>query len=175
MALGALLFASASSKAQSTKTGDINISAGYGILNLMVTEDYHNGPFYIRGEYKVSKRIGLGLDYATYTVSSPYSNYGTDLSQTYRSYGLKMYVHLGKKKKVDPYFTFGAALQSPSEEDYQFQQPENTYKFMPLATFGERFYLNRSLAFFYEVGMDRSVITLGLNFCIRPALKRIDL
>src|SRR5262245_51463015 len=87
-AIIALSFVGVNSNAQSVEQGNVLIKAGYGFPNLVGSAfnlyesetGYHAtslGPIYVKGEYMVSDRIGVGLNfaYASNKVSYDYDSF----------------------------------------------------------------------------------------------------
>ena len=175
--------------------GQVNISLGYGYPNLIgsvfefyETNDGYNatslGPMYLKGEYGITDRIGLGLSIAyaankvTYTSTyTDYDSLGNPIEEDYE-YEIKrttlsvlgrVNFHFGDFEKFDPYFGVGMGYRN-ANWTFTSTQPgyENSTElasFLPFGfdfTVGARYYFNDFIGVYAELGIAKSPVQAGV-------------
>lgn len=192
MTLIACLSLSNPSKAQSYEVERSVISAGYGvgnftkaIFNILNSESNINfkykqsGPFFLKYEYGITEKIGLGLNFAYLGANVSYEdpshqvtpgvNYYQEVKFRTMSFLPRLNVHFGTSEKVDPYFGVGFGYRSSSfsfkdnDPDYDADYTLNNVGSLGLdLTIGARFYFTPSLGAYIEGGVAKGLIQFGL-------------
>jgi opacity protein-like surface antigen len=191
-ALGMLLTQNISAQAFSLESSYLN--AGYGVGNLTQSffkvgeiNDYQYkysgvGPFFLKYEYAVAEKMGVGINIAyaqaqaTYGYTNTFITDGSRLLKEtldWKSYSvlLRFNMHFGENEKVDPYWGIGAGYRSATWSGFN-NDPQVTYdeaKFNnPLnigfeTTFGCRFLFTENVGAYVEVGFAKAVLQFGLT------------
>lgn len=186
------------SKAQVYEKGDILVDAYYGVPNLMTgivktgfnklkeikeVEIGSSGPFGIKGEYLISERIGVGLNfnYATTTVSAVFDR-GADTATVFYTYKASIprfrimptvNFHLGNSTSFDPYFSIGFGYRStrfigttddPILKDQDIPIPLSLHPFAFRAEFGCRYFFTQYLGAHAQIGISGGpLLAAGLS------------
>jgi opacity protein-like surface antigen len=193
----ALIFLAAGfnkAEAQSFEQGNILVSAGYGFGNFYKTffkvfndeQGYKTGsfgPIYVKGEYAMSDKVGLGANFAfiknhaEYNFNNPTTGnpYKATLDRTAFSVNGRVNFHFANGDQIDPYFGVGAGFRSANwaigdtDPDYtpsdlaDFNLGSNTGIGFE-TTFGIRYYPMPMLGIYTEIGMAKSFLQLGLTY-----------
>jgi opacity protein-like surface antigen len=180
------------SNGQSFDEGVNNISVGYGIGTFIgaIAKDYENeagykftgtGPIYLKYEYGVSEKLGLGINlaYAGYEFANT-ASYSNDQGQEiifnettkYNTFSIlaRLNVHFGDNDKFDPYWGVGLGYRN-SNWSYESSDPNGqndndfnlNFPFGFETTLGARYFFIPSLGAYAEVGLAKSVFQVGLT------------
>jgi len=177
--------------AQAFQEGDHAISVGHGAVtflgNLNRTFDSYTdmgykglGPLYLKYEYGVTDRIGLGINFAYATNEWSYRYETTDdqgNTTTYResterdTYSVlaRLSYHFGNSERFDPYFGFGVGYRDANWKMNTSGPGGGSgvelKSLMPFGfefTLGARYFFSNNIGVFAEVGAAKSVMQGGL-------------
>lgn len=173
------------SKAQSFDQGISIVKAGYGFPSLIgsVFNAYEQnsgykasafGPAYLKYEYGVSEKVGLGVNIAygkneiSYTDAN---NYKESVTRTTYSVLARLNFHFANSKKFDPYFGPGVGFRS-AEWKFKSTDPSgfdnqtipNLFPFGLEFTIGANYYLTDNIGLYAEAGIAKSPVQFGLAF-----------
>ena len=152
-------------KSQAFKKNDFNISMGWGkpsILSAVFSQFIYidtmnthrlnvNGPYYIKVEYAVSNKIGLGLDYSfSHNHNMNYTDDYEYFTFNVHYIAFRTNCHIGHNKIFDPYIGMGIGAAFGIEINV-----------MSNLTFGSKIYISKRFALYGEMGMDHSIFQLG--------------
>ncbi|HEY1045690.1 MAG TPA: outer membrane beta-barrel protein [Bacteroidia bacterium] len=193
MAALAFTLNSSRANAQAFEQGRSVISAGYGLGNFtqavfkaFETEAYEDfkykgiGPFFLKYEYAISDKVGIGLNYAYIGAKvsyeepsrqvSPGVNYKQEIKFSSMSFLPRLNFHFGTSEKVDPYFGFGIGYRTASyaysDNDPNYDNDEKINSLNPFGmdlTIGARFFFTESIGAYLEAGMAKGIIQFGLS------------
>lgn len=141
------------------------------------------GPCGIRGEYFLSDKFGLGLDFIYNNVSakgtidsmnidgSLYHTYNYKLDfQRYRVH-VRMNYHFVNDEKLDAYIGFGAGTNTRrivvKSDDPQYAKNKVTGALLPVSAriaLGMRYYFSPNIGFNAEIGLGGPVLSTGISF-----------
>lgn len=189
------LFITQNISAQYFSLDSKHISAGYGLGNFVQSSlklgeqnDYqfrYNGvgPFFLKYEYAVAEKMGVGINVAyvqaqaTYKYTNTYITDGSRLLEEtldWKSYSilLRFNMHFGENEKVDPYWGIGAGYRTAMwsgynndpQQEYDNNQINNPLNIGFETTFGCRFLLSDALGGYVEVGIAKAVLQFGLTY-----------
>ncbi|MFC1729692.1 outer membrane beta-barrel protein [candidate division KSB1 bacterium] len=189
--LSFIVFNTNNLKAQSFKEGKSFIQAGYGVGNFMssifqayqdIDEDMTSvwtGPLFAKFEYALTDKIGMGVNiaYAGATVSYEDAGHLNSNGDVYKetitwsniSFLIRMNLHFGKNKLVDPYWGFGLGYRTGSTK---YENNDNTYNskeissLFPLGletTLGIRVMFAQHIGMYIEAGIAKAVLQGGLT------------
>lgn len=177
--------------AQSFKEGGHTVSVGHGAVTFLgnlsssfddyLDQDYKGvGPLYLKYEYAVTDRIGLGLNLACATNEWSYRYDVTDEQGNINSYRestklstwsalARLNYHFGNSDRFDPYFGFGLGyrdanweLTSTGPEGGSGVELKSLMPFGFEFTLGARYFLANNIGIYAEVGGAKSVVQGGL-------------
>ncbi len=187
------LLISSAVHAQSFDKGTVVISAGYGVPNLIAAPfrvvykiaKYTDvsfssmGPVLARGEYGLSKSIGIGFAAGYSTMNVGYTFRDVDVTQTKEidyhakitwtspSAGLRFNFHFANSEKKDLYFGLGGGW-SGNKLSYSDDSPwEDKYPKPGISTFhfniglGFRYYFVPNFGAYMEIGWDKASLVQG--------------
>jgi len=170
----------------------------YDAMSDIIEEGYsynqpsNKGSFHLAYEYAVSNHVGFGLHLTYYARELTHTEWTYDdntyqyvegyhytLSNKYISALARMNIHMGHSKVVDPYFGFGAGFKSSnfklvsSNDPYAYFGvfPGPTLDNAPVAgefVFGMRVQFVPAFGAYFEGGIARSLVQVGLDFNINP-------
>lgn len=189
--LVALLCFSYSSNAQLFSEDNKYLSVGYGFGNFSQSlfQDYENntdynysgkGPFFIKYETPVSKKVGFGVNFAYVGASMDWIDpdilvngttpYKVELDWSSFSILARFNFHFGNSDKFDPYFGFGMGYRDASWEvssnDASVDDGvsfENPFKLGFETTIGARFRITDNILGYTEVGFAKAVVQFGIT------------
>ncbi|MFM2386286.1 MAG: hypothetical protein RL660_1043 [Bacteroidota bacterium] len=172
-------------QAQVFEKGALVTSIGIGtpngakVLFGFVQEDYPNavitqqkaGPLHGKFELGLSRRIGVGLSVNYITSRAIFANAGYDYDLRFAStkLNIRSNLHLGNKKRFDPYIGIGLGYgfggnnfktNDPFFKPYDLGNPRLGFE----VTLGSRFYFNDNIGIYAELGMARSIVQFGLCY-----------
>ncbi len=189
------LFMSVNVNAQSRdfNEGQSTVQIGYGIGNFAQGlfkfsegEPGYSfkaaGPFFLKYEYAVSEKIGIGLNVAVVTANVEYkqtysdsfgntSTYTENIDWVGYSFLLRLNQHFGNLEKFDPYWGFGMGYRSNSIK-YSNNDPNNSdsnqevgsiFPFGFEATIGSRYLFTDNFGVYVEAGFAKAVVQFGAN------------
>ncbi|MCW5900078.1 MAG: outer membrane beta-barrel protein [Flavobacteriales bacterium] len=193
IALGALagMMGHTTLQAQGFREGGHAISVGHGAVTFLGNlnrsfDDYLDldhkgvGPLYLKYEYAVTDRIGLGLNLAyavnewsyRYDVTDEQSNINYYHESTKRSTWsalARLNYHFGNSDRFDPYFGFGLGyrdanweLSSTGPHGGSGVELKSLMPFGFEFTLGARYFLASNIGVYAEVGGAKSVVQGGL-------------
>lgn len=158
----------------------------------VVTVDYSQkvgGPYYGMLEYLVSPKLGIGLNLAHIRLNGDYTRYDSiklelaDGVYKYRSTSaiFRLNYHLSKSKTLDTYIGIGLGMRFNRHtlNDKGTLIPEALKPFMTFAapfpgmdcTLGLRYYMTPELGFYFEGGMAKSLLRLGVTYRLSSPTK----
>jgi len=180
--------------AQAFSEGSSFLNAGYGIGNFTQAafkvgeqNDYQYkyngvGPFFLKYEYAIDDKMGVGLNVAyaqaqaTYKYTNTYITDGSKLLQEtldWTSYSvlLRFNLHFGDHDKIDPYWGIGAGYRDATwngynndpQDNYNNGQFNNPINIGFETTFGCRFLFTEAVGAYVEVGIAKAVLQFGLT------------
>jgi len=192
LALTITLF-SLPSFSQIVKEGDITISAGYGFPNLVgaVFKTYESnndfkvtsiGPVYLKGEYMIEEKIGIGgvAAYAGNSISYNYlgildsgatTTYEDKISRTTLSILARFNYYFVNSEKANIYAGVGTGYRIANWK-YTFGDPDiddsnnEIPNLVPLGfefTFGARYFFTENIGIYTELGLAKSLFQVGLS------------
>jgi opacity protein-like surface antigen len=178
---------------QSFSMGNNNISAGYGIGNIIQSifssyETYDSysfkatGPFFLKYEQALTDRLGIGINaaYVGAKVSYIDKSYIVDTTSmtfykqtiNWSSYSIlaRLNFHFATLDKLDPYWGFGigyrGASWKASDNDPNYDNSTSFNSVLPIgfeATIGARYYFTPAIGAYMEVGIAKAVVQFGLS------------
>ncbi|MBX2978350.1 MAG: outer membrane beta-barrel protein [Flavobacteriales bacterium] len=180
-----------SAQAQAFQEGGHTVSVGHGAVtflgNLNRTFDLYTdlnykglGPLYLKYEYGVTDRIGLGVNIAYATNEWSYRYQGTDENGNAAQYTesterntysvlARFNYHFGNSDRFDPYFGFGMGYR---DANWKFNSSDpnggsgvEVKSLMPFGfefTLGARYFFTDNIGLYAEVGGAKSVFQGGL-------------
>ncbi len=177
--------------AQSFNRGDITFMAGYGFPNLIgsVFNAYESqlgytssslGPFYLKGEYAINKRLGAGINIAwansqasylikDFTPDSILSDFNAKVNRSTYSILVRMNYHFGRSSRVDPYAGFGIGYRNAkwtfSDDDPNLSLSQSIPNLIPLGfelTAGVRYYFTNLIGLYAEAGFSKAPVQGGV-------------
>jgi opacity protein-like surface antigen len=183
----ACMLATTNTQAQSFEEGTSAIAIGYGVGTFMgalnSTFDTYTdvtissmGPLYVKYEYAVTDKIGLGMNiaYATNSWSYKYSDgltntvYQETTDRSTYSILARLNWHFGNSDKFDPYAGIGLGYRD-AKWTYETTNPNGTNvelkSLMPLGmelTIGARYFFTDNIGLYAELGAAKSVAQFGL-------------
>ncbi len=178
-------------QSQAFEIGKSYVSLGYGVGNFTQslikaavsgtdTKYSSFGPAFLKYEYGISDKVGIGVNVAylsasvsatdNYTDANNKTIYYTDKVQFNTTSILgRVNFHFGENEKIDPYFGFGMGYRNAkwtySSSDPNAPQNGNIKNLSPFGmeiTFGCRFLLMENLGIYTEVGMAKAVAQFGV-------------
>ena len=178
-------------KSQSFNTGDHYASLGYGFGNFgnLVAQSIENdidntnftfssfGPLFLKYEYAVDDRFGIGVSFAYLTGSGSW-DYDGGNNTVYQgkvdrlgyNVNLRFNWHFGNHDIIDPYLGIGAGYRfnkwELSSNEPNFESDLDIPNFFPFGmefTIGSRFMFSENLGAFVEVGAARAVFQFGIS------------
>jgi len=185
------LMNSASTQAQAFQEGGHTVSVGHGAVtflgNLNRTFDLYTdlnykglGPLYLKYEYGVTDRIGLGVNIAYATNEWDYRYQSTDENGNTVFYNesterdtysvlARFNYHFGNSDRFDPYFGFGVGYRDANWK-FNSSGPDGgsgveLKSLMPFGfefTLGARYFFTNNIGLYAEVGGAKSVMQGGL-------------
>jgi len=159
---------------------------GHGIINSDIDDyiffgdyiesSYTIGALFMKYEYALSKKIGLGLTInylqTSMLINNPYSLYSMETN--YNSIGIisRFNRHFYVDDKFDAYLGFGAGYQFYVSESLKTESnssliSESNYSgknFTMEFSLGARFKLTDGICFYSEVGATKSLVQFGMTF-----------
>jgi len=191
LALGAIGISSRL-QAQSFEEGQSSIQVGYGFGNFIqavfnayeIYDDYSfkaTGPAFLKYEYGVTDKIGLGLNVAyasakvsyrdnSFLVGNGNDPYEQSIKWNTMSFLARMNFHFANSEKFDPYAGFGMGFRTASwsyeDNDPDYDNDVSTSNLFPFGfemTIGARYYISDNFGIYAETGLAKAVIQLGLN------------
>jgi hypothetical protein len=191
-----LTLATFNAGAQAFDEGKSVVTLGYGFPNIISStfrSAYNSvnhtnysftavGPMFLRYEYGLSEKIGMGivLGYSMASISYNYqdwnSNYTQQVTYTQKivwnspTAGLRFNIHFATKDKLDPYFAIGAGW-SGNTLTYTDNNPRqtNTNQNISFTPFyfglgvGLKYYFTENIGFYTEFGFDKwALLQVGL-------------
>lgn len=178
--------------AQAFSQGGSSVQAGYGIGNFVQAifktyetnySDYNFtgiGPLFLKYEYAVSDKIGIGLNmsYIGAKVSYTDRTYITTSGDFYKetitwssiSALARMNLHFGDNDKFDPFWGFGMGYRTATwkydDNDPTYDNTVSVKNYIPFGfetTVGARFYLTDNIGIYAETGLAKAVFQGGLS------------
>ncbi|MES2629580.1 MAG: outer membrane beta-barrel protein [Bacteroidota bacterium] len=170
--------------------GNSNISVGYGAPNLVkfffkaveaASTDFKatgSGPFHLKYEYGIGRKIGLGVSLAYVTfgftdvTKDDYTGevlYAESFNLTNIAALARVNFHFGSSKKFDPYLGVGAGANfitaKYTSTDGETTSPFSTPGFVAIElVFGARYFFSDHIGIYTEVGYAKSLAQLGVTF-----------
>lgn len=170
------------SKAQVFEEGAISVSAGYGFGNVLsaafqtytLYDEYELksfGPIFVKGEYGVSDRIGLGVSvahnqyHATFRDNIYDYDYAIDYTST--SFLVRFNGHFLDHDKADLYYGFGIGYRiggwSFESDDEFFDFTRTAFPIGMESTLGFRYMFTDNIGAYMETGMAKGILQLGVT------------
>jgi opacity protein-like surface antigen len=182
--------------AQAFQQGKSSIQLGYGFGNFSQAyfQTYETnypdefsykgtGPFFVKYEYAVTDKIGLGLNIAYIGAEVSYVDkghvttsgafYKQTITWTSTSFLARMNLHFGDNEKFDPFWGFGMGYRTGTykydDNDPNYDNSEKAKSIIPFGfetTVGARFYFTDNIGIYAETGLAKAVFQGGitLNF-----------
>ena len=158
----------------------------FGIDSIINFSEQGFGPFHFKFEKAVRRNIGLGLsvNYVTNTFNMDAKYHGlsypVELKRTNLSIIFRFNHHFYSNKKVDWYYGLGVGIRRNSFEWNTTPGVPLSYKLkfnfgIPYGieiSQGMRYYFNEKLAFYYEFGLTKSLIQVGMTYSVKPKPKK---
>lgn len=172
--------------------GNSSVQVGYGFGNFISAvfksyEIYDSfefsslGPAFLKYEYAVSDKIGIGVNLAYASATVSYSDDFWFVSGTTTPYQetikwstisvlARMNLHFGDSERFDPYWGFGMGYRTASwkyeDNDPNWDNSISTKSLMPFGfetTVGARFYLTDNIGLYAETGLAKAIFQAGLS------------
>ena len=195
----ALMIGANNVSAQALSQGTILVDAYYGFPNLYKTilsstyeslGDNYNvtgyGPVGVRGEYLMSEKVGVGIDFGMNSLGVSYDYTGSTMdtaTQTYPTYSdeisttkigvmVTLNYHIVNTDKVDFYFVAGAGYKNRSwkyeSTDPNYESTTVSGTLIPVAArigIGTRFWFTDNIGANVDLGFGHSgLLNAGLSF-----------
>lgn len=190
LATALLIVLSNQSKAQSFTQDNQYVSLGYGFGNFgnlvfnAIENDVNNsnftyssvGPLFLKYEFAVDDRFGIGVSFAYLTGSGSWdytsnnTTYQGKIDRTGYNVNLRFNWHFGNHDIIDPYLGLGAGYRynkldiTSNEPNYESDiSLPNFFPFGMEFTIGSRFMFSENIGAFVEVGAARAIFQVGLT------------
>jgi len=192
-----LVFSANNSTAQAFEEGTSSASIGYGFgkIGYNINSRFKNtvlarmygmvsvyqfsylGPLFLKYEYAISDKFGLGLNvsYLTSTADFTSTDFSTNevfnnsINRTGYNIMLRFNWHFGDHDMIDPYFGLAGGYRSNNwSSDFEDQSlgELDINTLIPVgieATFGTRFLFTDNLGAYVELGLARAFFQVGLT------------
>lgn len=194
-----LVFSANNSTAQAFEEGTSSASIGYGfgnignnlnsrfqntVLNMYSYKKNHDGyqfsylgPLFLKYEYAISDKFGLGLNVSYLTSSAEFTStdfntnevFNNSINRTGYNIMMRFNWHFGDHDMIDPYFGLAGGYRSNNwSSDFEDQGlgEVNISKQIPVgieATFGTRFLFTDNVGAYVEIGLARAFFQFGVT------------
>ncbi len=182
--------------AQAFDEGKSVVTLGYGFPNIItasIRAAYNStshtnysfkafGPMFLRYEYGLSEKIGMGVvlgysmasisyDYQDQTTTGATVNYTAKIQWNSPTAGLRFNIHFATKEKLDPYFAVGAGwsgntLTYTDNNPNQSKSNNTSMSFTPIyfgLGVGLKYYFTENIGMYAEFGFDKwALMQVGL-------------
>ena len=193
-----LVFSANNSTAQAFEEGTSSASIGYGFgkigyninprfKNTVLARMYgigsvyqfsYLGPLFLKYEYAISDKFGLGLNVSYLTSTAEFTStdfknevFNNSINRTGYNIMMRFNWHFGDHDMIDPYFGLAGGYKnniwsSDFEDQGLWQHEVNMSSLYPVgieATFGTRFLFTDNVGAYVEIGLARAFFQFGVT------------